>query len=155
MTHSDELALIALSLDLELGVDLERRRSISQADRIVESYFTPAEQAQFAGLDEPARADAFLRGWTRKEAILKAKGVGLAGTGGGLRDDVRDRAAFRAVHAGLSPAPGSGLDPLGSCAERGLCCGPRRGGSPKAGCGSALRTEPVSDHSLRGLPGWS
>ena len=83
VTHSDELALIALSLDLEVGVDLERRRSISQADRIVESYFTPAEQAQFAGLDELARAEAFLRGWTRKEAILKAKGVGLAGLAAG------------------------------------------------------------------------
>src|SRR5208283_1867763 len=46
---------------------------------IVESYFTSAERAQFAALEEPVRASAFLRGWTRKEAILKARGVGLAG----------------------------------------------------------------------------
>ena len=79
VTHSDELALVAVSLDRELGVDLERLRTISEAARIVESYFTPAEQAQFAAIEEPASASAFLRGWTRKEAILKAKGVGLAG----------------------------------------------------------------------------
>jgi 4'-phosphopantetheinyl transferase len=79
VTHSDDLALIAVSLDRELGVDLERLRTVSAAARIVESYFTAAEQAQFAALEEPLRASAFLRGWTRKEAILKAKGVGLAG----------------------------------------------------------------------------
>ena len=79
VTHSDDLALIAVSLGRELGVDLERVRAISEADRIVESYFTAAELAQYRGLDGPDRPEAFLRGWTRKEAILKAKGVGLAG----------------------------------------------------------------------------
>ncbi len=79
VTHSDELALIAVSLDRELGVDLERTRTIAEARRIVESYFTPAEQAQFDGIDPSECMPAFLRGWTRKEAILKAKGVGLAG----------------------------------------------------------------------------
>jgi 4'-phosphopantetheinyl transferase len=79
VTHSDDLALVAVCLGRELGVDLERMRAISEAARIVESYFTPAEQAQFARLPPAARDAAFLRGWTRKEAILKAKGVGLAG----------------------------------------------------------------------------
>ena len=83
VSHSHELALIALCLGRELGVDIERRRSISQADRIVESYFTAVEQAQFLALDEPGRDEAFIRGWTRKEAILKAKGVGLAGLAAG------------------------------------------------------------------------
>ncbi len=79
VTHSDDLALIAMSLDRELGIDLERERAIAEADRIVESYFTYAEQSEYVGLDRPAQAAAFLRGWTRKEAILKARGVGLAG----------------------------------------------------------------------------
>ena len=79
VTHSHELALIAVSLERELGVDLERIRSISESARIVESYFTPAELAQFTALDPSQRDEAFMRGWTRKEAILKAKGVGLAG----------------------------------------------------------------------------
>jgi 4'-phosphopantetheinyl transferase len=84
VTHSDDLALIAVCIGRELGVDLERIRAISEADRIVESYFTPAELAQFRDIPGPEKAAAFLRGWTRKEAILKAKGVGLAGLASGF-----------------------------------------------------------------------
>jgi 4'-phosphopantetheinyl transferase len=79
VTHSDDLALIAVARDLELGVDLERMRPISQASRIVESYFSTVEHEEFLRLDEPERQVAFIRAWTRKEAVLKAKGVGLAG----------------------------------------------------------------------------
>jgi 4'-phosphopantetheinyl transferase len=79
VTHSHDMALVAVSLGRELGVDLERIRSISESARIVESYFTAAEQAQFRAFHPSERDAAFLRGWTRKEAILKAKGVGLAG----------------------------------------------------------------------------
>lgn len=79
VTHSGELALLALCRDRELGIDLERQKTISEAARIVESYFTPAECAQFLDLPESVRGVTFLRGWTRKEAILKARGVGLAG----------------------------------------------------------------------------
>jgi 4'-phosphopantetheinyl transferase len=79
LTHSGELALLALCQDRELGIDLERQKTIAEAARIVEAYFTPAECAQFLNLPESMREVAFLRGWTRKEAILKARGVGLAG----------------------------------------------------------------------------
>ncbi len=43
------------------------------------SFFTAAEQEAFAAIDEPARAAAFLRGWTRKEAVLKGFGMGISG----------------------------------------------------------------------------
>jgi 4'-phosphopantetheinyl transferase len=79
VTHSDDLALIAVSRRREVGVDVERIRPIVEAARIVESYFTSRELAEFLGFAEADRAAGFMRGWTRKEAILKAKGVGLAG----------------------------------------------------------------------------
>ncbi len=79
VSHSGELALIAVSRRCEVGVDVEQARPISQAERIVQSYFTETELAQFESIGESARIAAFIRGWTRKEAILKAKGVGLAG----------------------------------------------------------------------------
>lgn len=79
VSHSGELALIAVAKDVELGVDVEQYRPIQQSDRIVESYFTAAESAEFRRLDEGDRAEAFIRGWTRKEAVVKAQGVGLAG----------------------------------------------------------------------------
>jgi 4'-phosphopantetheinyl transferase len=84
VSHSGDLALIAVSRTRELGVDVEKTRLISESARIVRSYFTEAETEQFHQFDESARADAFIRGWTRKEAILKAQGVGLAGLATGF-----------------------------------------------------------------------
>jgi 4'-phosphopantetheinyl transferase len=63
----------------ELGVDLERVRKIHEADRIVASFFSPAEHAEFATISDHLKPLAFFRGWTRKEAILKGMGIGLAG----------------------------------------------------------------------------
>jgi 4'-phosphopantetheinyl transferase len=100
VTHSDDLALIAIGLERELGVDLERERAISEADRIVESYFTDAERAQYARLEKAAQAAAFLRGWTRKEAILKALGVGLAG----LSSQFETMFGTSPLHPGFTPA---------------------------------------------------
>jgi len=79
VSHSSELALIAACRGHELGVDVERVRPINEADRIVTSYFTPAEQAEFATFAPQAKVMAFFRGWTRKEAILKGLGIGLSG----------------------------------------------------------------------------
>ena len=83
VSHSAGLALIAVGLDRELGVDLEQIRPITEMDRIIENYFTPAEYALFRALPETRRAMTFARGWTRKEAIMKGRGVGLAGLSSG------------------------------------------------------------------------
>lgn len=79
VSHSAELAAIAVCRGRELGVDLERLRPITEATRIVESFFTAAEQAVFATIPEPERDAAFVRGWTRKEAVLKGFGMGISG----------------------------------------------------------------------------
>jgi 4'-phosphopantetheinyl transferase len=79
VSHSSDLALIAVCRGRELGVDLERVRPIPEAARIVGSFFTTAEQAEFAAIPAAARDLAFHRGWTRKEAVLKGYGMGLSG----------------------------------------------------------------------------
>ena len=79
VSHSAELGLIAVCWDRELGVDIERVRPFAEADRIVASFFSNGEQVAFALIPDQAKALAFLRGWTRKEAILKGLGIGLAG----------------------------------------------------------------------------
>jgi 4'-phosphopantetheinyl transferase len=79
VSHSSNLAVIAVSRRHELGIDLEQVRPVSEAERIVASFFSEAEQAEFATIDALARPMAFVRGWTRKEAILKGLGVGIAG----------------------------------------------------------------------------
>ena len=63
---------------LPLGVDIERLRAVSDAAGIAERFFAPPEQAAFQAVPEPLRARAFLNGWTRKEAFIKATGAGLS-----------------------------------------------------------------------------
>src|SRR5262249_31517328 len=79
VSHSAELGIVAVCHGREVGVDLERLRPITEAERIVASFFTTAEQEAFAGIDGPDRPAAFLRGWTRKEAVLKGFGTGISG----------------------------------------------------------------------------
>jgi 4'-phosphopantetheinyl transferase len=107
VSHSDNLALIALSHGREVGVDVERLRPISEAERIVASFFTAAEQEAFAAIPEPERAAAFLRGWTRKEAVLKGLGMGISGLA------ARHETGFgtSTLTAGFTPArPASRVD---------------------------------------------
>jgi 4'-phosphopantetheinyl transferase len=79
VSHSAELGLIAVCRGREVGVDLERVRTITEAGRIVASFFSPSELAEFQEIPEAERPLAFHRGWTRKEAVLKGFGMGLAG----------------------------------------------------------------------------
>jgi 4'-phosphopantetheinyl transferase len=79
VSHSSDLALIGVCRGAEIGVDLEWIKPKIEADRIVASFFSPAEQAEFALIADDLKSLAFFRGWTRKEAVLKEIGVGLGG----------------------------------------------------------------------------
>jgi len=79
VSHSDELALVAVSRQRELGVDLERVRPLDGIDDIVARHFSPAERLAFSRVPPTTRLATFYRHWTLKEACLKACGVGLSG----------------------------------------------------------------------------
>ena len=78
VSHSKELALVAIGRDVEMGVDVEAVRSIDDADDIASRFFSPRETAQLRALPVLVRTQAFFACWTRKEAYLKALGSGLA-----------------------------------------------------------------------------
>lgn len=78
LAHSHELALVALTKGRAVGVDVEAVRPMRDAERIIQRFFSPRERAEFLSLPEAGRLAAFFRGWTRKEAFLKATGTGLA-----------------------------------------------------------------------------
>ncbi len=77
VSHSDGLALYAISRDREIGIDLERIRPELAGQEIAERFFSPREVVSLRALPEGMRADAFFACWTRKEAYLKAKGRGI------------------------------------------------------------------------------
>jgi 4'-phosphopantetheinyl transferase len=80
VAHSNNLALIAMTNGYEIGVDVERLREVRHAEHIARRYFHPNELAAIAAARGPARDATFLRCWTGKEAVLKALGVGIAGS---------------------------------------------------------------------------
>ncbi len=78
VAHSGELALVAVSRERELGVDVEFVRSLTWAEQIPERFFSPREAAVFRSLPHDLVGPAFFACWTRKEAYIKARGGGLS-----------------------------------------------------------------------------
>lgn len=74
--HSADRALLAVSREVAVGADIE---VVGPADPdLAESAFAPGEREALRALPFSERAAAFHRGWTRKEAYLKARGTGLS-----------------------------------------------------------------------------
>ena len=78
VSHTDGLAVLAIGSGCELGVDVERVRELSDIDGMTRRYFAPAEQQGLALQPAGERARRFFEIWTRKEAVMKALGVGLS-----------------------------------------------------------------------------
>ena len=74
LAHSREMALVAVTREVEVGVDIERVRPLPEYAAIAQRYFPEGSTA-------PASARDFFRHWTRFEALLKAHGAGLYGAG--------------------------------------------------------------------------
>ncbi len=77
LAHSQDRALIAVSLEVDVGVDIERIRPMKDYLAVAERFFP-------AGETEPVDELDFFRRWTRLEALLKATGAGLYGVGAPL-----------------------------------------------------------------------
>jgi 4'-phosphopantetheinyl transferase len=77
LAHAEERVLYAFSSAFEVGVDIELLRPDAADGRVAERFFSPHEVAALRALPEREQAQAFLACWTRKEAILKARGDGL------------------------------------------------------------------------------
>ncbi len=78
LAHSEELALIAVARERELGIDVERIRSFSLGAQRPEDFFSPREVSTLRALSGTLAEEAFFRCWTRKEAYIKARGGGLS-----------------------------------------------------------------------------
>lgn len=77
LSHSDERALLGVSAEHELGIDLEKVRANIEALAISRHYFFGSEREAIEQAPPDARDDVFFRYWVAKEAVLKAQGVGL------------------------------------------------------------------------------
>ncbi len=77
VSHSHELAVIAISQKQRLGVDIEKINRESNPRKLVSRFFSEAEQLAMSALPETLLTKAFYASWTRKEAFIKAVGDGV------------------------------------------------------------------------------
>jgi 4'-phosphopantetheinyl transferase len=77
LSHSDNLAFIGLAWNAEIGVDIERIRSVDNWPSIARDCFTAVEMDELNQLPDSEKLGGFFAGWTRKEAFAKALGDGL------------------------------------------------------------------------------
>jgi 4'-phosphopantetheinyl transferase len=78
VAHSRDLALFGFILKHEVGVDVEWIRPDFATTDIAQRFFAPDEASALAALPQPVRVQGFFNCWTRKEAYIKARGMGLS-----------------------------------------------------------------------------
>lgn len=78
-SHSDAIALVAVSGELEVGVDVERVRPGRDVVALAERAFSPDDAAAVREAPAEERDSLFHRRWACHEARLKCLGVGIFG----------------------------------------------------------------------------
>ena len=78
LAHSGGIALYAFTTVGEVGIDIEFMRPEFTGDDIARRFFSATEVDALNRLPETARQQAFFDCWSRKEAFIKAKGLGLS-----------------------------------------------------------------------------
>lgn len=78
VSHAGDRAVIVTARQRRVGIDIERMTPLADQAALVATVFTEAERRALAALPPGDRAAGFYAGWTRKEAFVKALGLGLA-----------------------------------------------------------------------------
>lgn len=78
LSHSGWIALLGITMDREIGIDIEQMRVESVDPRVARRFFAPNESSALFAMPESERVKAFFNCWTRKEAFVKGVGEGLS-----------------------------------------------------------------------------
>jgi 4'-phosphopantetheinyl transferase len=77
LSHSQDLALLGVSYQHQIGVDLEYIRTMSDLEGLAKRFFSSREYEYLRLFSPQEQQQIFFRYWTCKEAYLKATGDGL------------------------------------------------------------------------------
>lgn len=137
LSNSADVALLAVSANCEVGVDLEYMRDNIAALKLARRFFLKAEADALETISPAERRQAFFLSWTRKEALLK-------GTGEGIRKGGLGR-IYTPVHAAPDSIWQTSEDGLKPCRARDLppipdyaACIAVRGGATALRCMSYI-----------------
>lgn len=77
LSHSHDLAIFIFTLNNPVGVDVEFIRDDYEFTDIAKRFFSKSEVNELFSLPKDKQLYGFFNCWTRKEAFIKALGVGL------------------------------------------------------------------------------
>lgn len=78
LSHSGGVAVYVFALNHPVGIDVETLRPIPDLDQLAANFFTVNEIKSLQAIEPQSRIKPFLQYWVRKEAYLKAIGLGLS-----------------------------------------------------------------------------
>ena len=76
MSRSGAAVLMGISASREIGVDIELEREVPCQEDLARTHLAPLEYAAWRASEASSRNRKFLEFWTRKEACVKAAGIG-------------------------------------------------------------------------------
>ena len=77
LSHTNGRVLVAICRGYQIGIDIEKLRKDINIDEVAARFFSASEREALMNLPHALRWQAFFHCWTRKEALLKARGDGL------------------------------------------------------------------------------
>lgn len=77
LTHTGDYAALAIAVDTQVGIDLERIREKLNTAKIARQVFSVNETEQLEALPTVQQTNLFFECWTRMEARQKCMGLGI------------------------------------------------------------------------------
>jgi 4'-phosphopantetheinyl transferase len=99
LSHSGDKCLVAVATERDIGIDVERVRPLAEWREIAQRFFSQRETARLSELPPELTEAAFFATWTRKEAYIKALGLGMALDLGAFEVEVDPRQESRLIWA--------------------------------------------------------
>lgn len=78
LSHSGNRAILAISDEFDIGVDIEKRSRFAEMPRVANRVFTANERTALGQLEDERYVQRFFELWTCKEALIKATGEGMS-----------------------------------------------------------------------------
>ena len=78
LSHSNGIALYAITRDRNVGIDVEQVRDGVDVHQVSERFFSAGEIGSLKNISKKDQLERFFQYWTRKEAIIKAIGKGVS-----------------------------------------------------------------------------
>lgn len=78
ISHTEGLITCAITLDKDVGVDVEDCKRVNATRDIAQRFFSAVEANDLASFPDDLQKDRFFHYWTLKEAYIKARGKGIS-----------------------------------------------------------------------------